>query len=467
MPIKVMPRHAGLVDDMEWETIRKSEAERATAALADDIEARTCFTWEMARSWLEGLPGGGINIAHEAVDRHVASGHGAEVAVRWLGREGEARNFTYAELAGMAARFANVLAAHGVGRGDRLFALAGRVPELYAAALGSLKAGLAFTPLFAAFGPEPIRARMEIGEAVALVTTETLYRRKVAPWRAELPSLRLVLIIGDTAPEGCVALGPAMAAASDRFETAATGPEDVALIHFTSGTTGRPKGAVHVHGAVVAHAATGRFALDLRPGDRYWCTADPGWVTGTSYGIIAPLVNRVTMIVDEAEFDLERWYGILERERVEVWYTAPTAIRMMMRAGKDAAKGHDFSSLRFLASVGEPLNPEGVVWGQGGLRAAVPRQLVADRDRRHHDRQHRGDGHQAGLDGQAAAGHRGGHRRARGRRGARAQGRRGGRARAQARLAVDDARLPARGGALRQVLRRRLVPLRRSRDARR
>jgi acetyl-CoA synthetase len=351
------------VDDVEWETIRKSEAERSAAALADDVEARTSFTWEMARSWLEGLPGGGINIAHEAVDRHVASGHGAEVSVRWFGREGEARTFTYAELSELAARFAGVLAAHGVGRGDRLFALAGRVPELYAAALGSLKAGLAFTPLFAAFGPEPIRARMEIGEAVALVTTEALYRRKVAPWRAELPSLRLVLIIGDTAPQGCVALGPAMAAASGRFETAATRPEDVALIHFTSGTTGRPKGAVHVHGAVVAHAATGRFALDLRPGDRYWCTADPGWVTGTSYGIIAPLVNRATLIIDEAEFDLERWYSILERERVEVWYTAPTAIRMMMRAGKNAAKGHDFSHLRFLASVGEPLNPEGVVWG--------------------------------------------------------------------------------------------------------
>ena len=137
----------------------------------------------------------------------------------------------------------------------------------------------------------------------------------------------------------------------------------MALIHFTSGTTGLPKGAVHVHAAVVAHAATGRMALDLHPGDIYWCTADPGWVTGTSYGIISPLVNRVTMVVDEAEFDLERWYGILERERVQVWYTAPTAIRMMMRAGEDAAKGHDFSSLRFLASVGEPLNPEGVVWG--------------------------------------------------------------------------------------------------------
>jgi acetyl-CoA synthetase len=349
---------------MGYATIRKSDAERASAVLADPDAARLSFSWDAARAELAGLPGDGINIAYEAVDRHVAGGHGAQVALRWLGRDGAVHDISYRELAGMAARFANVLAAHGLERGDRLFALAGRVPELYAAALGSLKAGLAFTPLFAAFGPEPIRARMEIGEATALVTTEALYRRRVAPLRAELPSLRLVLIVGDEAPEGCVALGPALAAAAEQFETAATGPEDVALIHFTSGTTGRPKGAVHVHGAVVAHAATGRFALDLRPGDRYWCTADPGWVTGTSYGIIAPLVNRVTMIVDEAEFDLERWYGILERERVEVWYTAPTAIRMMMRAGREAAAGHDFSRLRFIASVGEPLNPEGVVWGK-------------------------------------------------------------------------------------------------------
>jgi acetyl-CoA synthetase len=345
---------------MAWDTIRKSGTERQAAELPDP--ARAGFTWEAARRGLEGLPGGGLNIAHEAVDRHVAAGHGGQIALRWLGRDGATRDIAYAELAEMAARFAGVLAAHGLGPGDRLFALAGRVPELYAGALGTLKAGLTFTPLFAAFGPEPIRARMEIGEATALLTTETLWRRKIAAWAGEIPSLRLVLIVGDDAPEGCVALGPAMAAA-EPAPTARTGPEDVALIHFTSGTTGKPKGAVHVHGAVVAHAATGRFALDLRPGDRYWCTADPGWVTGTSYGIVSPLVNRVTMIVDEAEFDVERWYSILERERVQVWYTAPTAIRMLMRAGKDAAQGHDFSYLRFLASVGEPLNPEGVVWG--------------------------------------------------------------------------------------------------------
>lgn len=320
--------------------------------------------WQAARARLAGLPGGGLNIAHEAVDRHVQDGHGADPALIWLGRGGERVELSYADLASEAARFAHVLRAHGIGPGERLFLLSGRVPALHASILGALKAGVVVSPLFAAFGPEPVRARMEIGQAAVLVTTEAHYRRKVAEWRAGMPSLKLVLIIGDTAPEGCVALGPAMRAAPTIFETLGTAAEDMALLHFTSGTTGLPKGVVHVHEAVVAHAETGRLALDLRPGDIYWCTADPGWVTGMSYGVIAPLCNRATVVVDEAEFDLDRWYAILECERVQVWYTAPTAIRMMMRAGAAAAAGRDFAALRFLASVGEPLNAECVIWGQ-------------------------------------------------------------------------------------------------------
>jgi len=335
-------------------------AKTASTSVAEQLPTG----WDAARSRVEGLPDGGLNIMHEAVDRHLAAGHGAQPALIWLGREGARRVLSYADLAADAARFAHVLRAHGIGPGAVMFLLSGRVPELYAATLGALKAGVVVSPLFAAFGPEPVRARMEIGGASVLVTTEAQYRRKVADWRADMPGLKLVLIIGDTASEGCVALGPAMAAAPATFETVRTMPEDMALLHFTSGTTGLPKGVVHVHQAVVAHVETGRLALDLRPGDIYWCTADPGWVTGMSYGIISPLCNRATIVVDEAEFDLDRWYGILERERVQVWYTAPTAIRMMMRAGDAAAKGRDFSALRFLASVGEPLNAECVIWGQ-------------------------------------------------------------------------------------------------------
>jgi len=319
--------------------------------------------WAEARSLIDGWKGG-INIAHEAIDRHVADGHGEQVAIRWLGKEGTQRDLSYADMSDLSARFANVLIAGGMAKGDSVFCLMGRVPELYAAAFGTLKAGLVFTPLFAAFGPEPIRTRMEIGGANVLVTTASLYKRKISKWRAEIPSLKLVLIVGDEVPEECVALGPALQAASTVFETVATAPEDPALIHFTSGTTGKPKGAVHVHNAVLYHAFSGRHALGLTPGAIYWCTADPGWVTGTSYGIVSPLVNRVTMIVDEAEFDLDRWYGTIDREKVEIWYSAPTAIRMMMRAGEEAARPYDFSSLKFLASVGEPLNPEAVIWSE-------------------------------------------------------------------------------------------------------
>jgi acetyl-CoA synthetase len=155
-----------------------------------------------------------------------------------------------------------------------------------------------------------------------------------------------------------------LAKASEDFEIPPTDPKDLALLHFTSGTTGTPKGALHVHEAVVAHHITGKYALDFHDDDVFWCTADPGWVTGTSYGIISPLTNGVTSIVDEAEFDPQRWYSILQDHKVSIWYTSPTAIRTLMRVGTDLVKEYDLSKLRFLASVGEPLNPEAVVWGK-------------------------------------------------------------------------------------------------------
>jgi acetyl-CoA synthetase len=337
--------------------------------LDDYDRVRATFTWAAARAELEGLPDQrGLNIAHEAVDRHAAGPRGGHVAIRWLGKRGEIRDYTYRDLRELTDRFANVLGSLRLQRGERVFALAGRLPELYVAALGTLKYGGVFCPMFSAFGPEPIRARMTIGRARVLVTTEALYRRKVAALRPALPDLAHVVLVGEgsaaTAVPDTLDFHTLLGAAADRFVIPPTAPEDMALLHFTSGTTGTPKGAVHVHEAVVAHHITGRYALDLHPDDVFWCTADPGWVTGTSYGIIAPLTNGVTSVVDEAEFDAERWYRTLQEQRVTVWYTAPTAIRMMMKAGVELVKKYDTSALRFLASVGEPLNPEAVVWGE-------------------------------------------------------------------------------------------------------
>jgi len=352
---------------MTFPRIRKAVPKRDAPNLVDYDAARAGFSWEAARAELDGLPGGaGLNIAHEAVDRHAAGADAGRIAWRWLGKEGQTRDITYAELAALTNRFANALGGLGVGKGDRVFLLAGRVPALYVAALGALKMGGVVSPLFSAFGPEPIKARMTIGQGKVLVTTPHLYKRKVAPIRADLPALEHVVLIGPDEAETDVPdthdYARLMAAAGADFAIPPTDPEDMALLHFTSGTTGRPKGAVHVHGAVLAHHLTGKLALDLRPGDIFWCTADPGWVTGTSYGIIAPLTNGATSIIDAAEFDAERWYGILQDQKVTVWYTAPTAIRMLMKLGADIARKYDLSRLRFLSSVGEPLNPEAVTW---------------------------------------------------------------------------------------------------------
>jgi acetyl-CoA synthetase len=242
---------------MPTETVVKARGPVAPN-LADYETARAGFSWAEARRALDGLPGGrGLNIAYEAVDRHAAGLHGQRVALRCLGRGGEVRELTYARLRAETNRFANVLRALGVGKGERVFLLLGRTPDLYVAALGTLKNTSVLSPLFPAFGPEPIRQRLALGDARVLVTTATLYRRKVAGIRASLPNLAHVLIAEGETPEGTLDLHDLLSVASDDFEIPLTDPEDMALVHFTSGTTGTPKGAVHVHDAVVAHHATG------------------------------------------------------------------------------------------------------------------------------------------------------------------------------------------------------------------
>jgi acetyl-CoA synthetase len=335
-----------------------------TPNMASYADERRCFEWGRVRPLLGTSPH--LNIADVALDHQVATGLGPKLAVRYVDRDGKRTDYTYDALRRAANRCANSLLGLGLARGDRVFSLLGRGPALHVAALGTLKAGLVFCPLFSAFGPEPIRTRLELGEAAVLITSDILYVRKIAQLRADLPMLRHVLIVGGDEtrmPSACLSFDARLASASDEFDTVATRDEDIALLHFTSGTTGKPKGVMHAHAAVIAQHITARWALDLKLGERYWCTADPGWVTGLTYGVIAPLTCGVTSIVDQEEFDPERWYQLLSEEAVEVWYTAPTAIRMLMKAGTELARARPYPHLRFLASVGEPLNPEAVVWG--------------------------------------------------------------------------------------------------------
>lgn len=359
---------AGTESSTRWATIPKDPVStRARPNLADYEAARADFDWERERQAISGLPGErGVNISHEAVDRHASGPLADREALRFIRPDETVTSISYAGLAEQISRFASVLRRLGLERKDRVFSLLGRVPEQDLAALGTLKNGSVFCPLYDAFGPEPVRQRLAIGSGRVLVTSRALYREHVAPVRQRLPELVHVLLIdADGAPDaGTLDYAALLAEAAPFGDTVTTQREDMALVHFTSGTTGAPKGAVHVHDAVTAYYASARYALDLHPDDVYWCTADPGWVTGLTYGVFAPLVHGVTAIVDEGDFDADRWFRILAEQRVTVWYTTPTELRMLMMAGADAVAGRDFSALRFVASVGEPLEPELVVWGQ-------------------------------------------------------------------------------------------------------
>ena len=327
-------------------------------------ECRT-FSWDKAADYFDGLPSGGLNIAYEAIDRHADGPKGNKAALIWLGENGERRTYSFRDMKQLSSRFANLLVDLEIGEGERVFTLSPRLPELYIACMGILKNRSVMCPLFSQFGPEPIVQRLERGDAKVLLTTRHLFEKKIRPILSRLPSLQTVLLIDAEEDEDSriLSLRKRMASASDTFVIAPTDPESMSLLHFTSGTTGMPKGVVHVHKAAYTHYMTGRYVLDFHPDDIYWCTADPGWVTGTSYGIIAPWLHGITNVVDEAEFDASRWYSILQNEKITVWYTAPTAIRRLMRLDTDPRTEYDLSSLRLVQSVGEPLNPEAVIWG--------------------------------------------------------------------------------------------------------
>ena len=328
------------------------------------------FRWDKVRSELSGLPNNkGFNIAYEAVDRH-ANGHLKDtVALRWIRKDLSTEDYTYIDFKKLTAKFANILGGLGVKNGDTVFTLMGRIPELYIAALGTLKRKAVFCPLFSVFGPEPVFQRLTRGNAKVLITTKALFEKDIESQLHLLPELLFVLItdIPKNISDKVLSMSLLMRNASEEFEIPATKEDDAAILHFTSGTTGMPKGALHVHAAALTHYYTGKMVLDFHPGDVFWCTADPGWVTGTSYGIISPLMNGITTIFDEEEFDASRWYAILEKQKVNVWYTSPTAIQRLMRININPMEKYNLDYLRLVLSVGSPLYAEVVIWGEKNL----------------------------------------------------------------------------------------------------
>ena len=328
------------------------------------------FRWDKVRSELSGLPDNkGFNIAYEAVDRHASGPNKHTVALRWIRKDLSTEDFTYLDFKNLTAKFANILGVLGVKNGDTVFTLTGRIPELYIAALGTLKRKAVFCPLFSVFGPEPVFQRLTRGNAKVLITTKALFEKDIESQLHLLPELLFILItdIPKNISDKVLSMSLLMRNASEEFEIPATKEDDAAILHFTSGTTGMPKGALHVHAAALTHYYTGKMVLDFHPGDVFWCTADPGWVTGTSYGIISPLMNGVTIVFDEDEFDASRWYSILEKEKVNVWYTSPTAIQRLMRININPLEKYNLDHLRLVLSVGSPLYAEAVIWGEKNL----------------------------------------------------------------------------------------------------
>jgi acetyl-CoA synthetase len=320
------------------------------------------FSVKKAEKELEWFKGKKLNVGHNAIDRHANSWRRNKIGLYWEG-DSTSEKYTFQELKELSNKVANVLEKHGIKKGTRVFLFCPRIPELYYAFIGIVKTGAIAGTLFAAFGEQAIRDRLGDSEAYAVITHSSL-KDRIYKVKKHLPNLKKIIVV-DEAGKGEIDLHKEISKASSEYKVKHMNPEDPAFMLYTSGTTGKPKGVVHCHYALVSEHLTAKYVLDLKEDDVYWCTADPGWVTGIAYGILGPWSNGVSQLVHGGRFSVNAWYSLIEKYKVNVWYTAPTAVRMLMKTNDH--KKFDLSSVRHACSVGEPLNPEAVVWAKKEL----------------------------------------------------------------------------------------------------
>jgi acetyl-CoA synthetase len=338
----------------------------------------TVMSW--TPPWVRWFEGGTLNASYNCLDRHVEAGGGDKIAFHWEGEPGDTRTITYAQLLAEVCRLANGLRALGVGKGDRVNIYLGMVPELPIAMLACARIGAPHSVVFGGFSAESLRDRINDAEAKVLITADGAWRRgSIVPLKdnadealRECPSIEHVITVRRCGNEHSFTEGrdhwyhELVDGQPDACEPEQMDAEDLLYLLYTSGTTGKPKGIAHTTGGYMTQvAATHRMIFDIHEDDVYWCAADCGWVTGHSYIVYGPLANHTTGVMYEGAPDWpdkDRWWSLVERYRVTILYTAPTAIRAFMRWGTEHADKHDLSSLRLLGSVGEPINPEAWVW---------------------------------------------------------------------------------------------------------
>ncbi len=325
------------------------------------------FDWSIAEKELGYTKGGTLNIAWHCTDRICEQGKGDKKALIWEDSTGRGKTFTYNDIRLASNTIGSFLRGLGIKDGDRVCLFMDRVPELYLGFLGVLKIGAIAQPLFSAFGDESLFVRLNDAGTRAIIT-QRKHVAKVRKILAQLPNLEFIIVVDHDGVKALqereIAFSLEQSIPVEKFDAHPTTAESPSVLHYTSGTTGQPKGVKHVHYSLISQYLTGKWVLDLKDDDIYWCTADPGWVTGTSYGIIAPFALGVTQCVLDQGFSAEAWYKFIEKHRVTMWYSAPTAIRSLMKAGDEIIKKFDMKSLRHLCSVGEPLNAEAVVWSK-------------------------------------------------------------------------------------------------------